>query len=134
MRRNLQHRVRAVNKQPDDAHLTLYFARRRANLPGSTRTHDLLTSWSRMVSELFKHSTNKEMLLNVPEHLRDVHKARKRVRIEEQGVMLPSPVRHKQLMPTGLWDADDDGLGGTDGSVVADFGFNDDDLDAIDLL
>jgi hypothetical protein len=86
-----------------------------------------------MVGELFKHSTNKEMLLNVPEHLRDVHKARKRVRIEEQGVMLPPPVRHKQLMPTGLWDDDDDGLGGMDGSVVADLGFNDDDLDGIDL-
>jgi hypothetical protein len=86
-----------------------------------------------MVSELFKHSTNKEMLLNVPEHLRDVHKARKRVRIEEQGVMLPPPVRSKQPMSIGLWDADDDGLGGMDGAVVPDFGFNDDDLDGIDL-
>ena len=86
-----------------------------------------------MISELFKHSTNKELLLNVPEHLRDVHKARKRVRIEEQGVMLPPSVRPKQPMPLGLWDDNDDGLGCVDGAVVADFGLNDDDLDAIDL-
>lgn len=105
-----------------------------ADLPGSTRTHDLLTSWSRMVSELFKHSSNKEMLSNVPEHLRDVHKARKRVRIEEQGVLLPPPTRPKQpTMPLDLWGDDEDGVAAVTDGVVTDLGLTDDDLEGIDL-
>jgi hypothetical protein len=82
-----------------------------------------------MISELLKHSTNKELLLNVPEHLRDVHKARKRVRIEEQGVMLPPPSRSRTAASLVLWDE----CGGPSEAVVDDFEFDDEDLDGIDL-
>lgn len=86
-----------------------------------------------MISELLKHSVNKELLLNVPEHLRDVHKARKRVRIEEQGVMLPHPSRSRTAASLALWD-DSVPFSPQDGeAVVDDFGYNDEDLDGIDL-
>jgi hypothetical protein len=82
-----------------------------------------------MVSELFKHSDNKELLACVPEHLRHVHKTRKRVRNEEQGVLLPPTCT---VAPLALWDDDNDMQ--TDRYAnVSDFGCNDDDLEAIDL-
>ena len=88
-----------------------------------------------MISELLKHSDNKELLENVPEHLRDVHKARKRVRIEEQGVMLP-PRRlpnTSDVLPKSLWgDGVDDDLScfGAVGGLDAD---DDDDLEGVHL-
>jgi hypothetical protein len=84
-----------------------------------------------MISELLKHSDNKELLENVPEHLRDVHKTRKRVRIEEQGVMLPPPKRN--TMPTSLWADDADDELGYFGAVGGLGGASDDDLDGVDL-
>ena len=88
-----------------------------------------------MISELYKHSYDKDRLQNVPEHLRDVHKARKRVRGEEQGVMLP-PSSHRRIeAPPVLWDENDenDEIANNVSEIVDDFGLNDDDLDGIDL-
>ena len=98
--------------------------------------HDLLTSWSRMISELLKHSDNKEQILNVPTHLRDVHKTAKRTRVEEQGVMLPlappPPPRSRRYICSGLWN--ESCCDEADCSVaVRDFQFDEDDLDDIDL-
>lgn len=46
----------------------------KANLPGSTRQRDLLTSFSRMVSELLRHSDKPEVCALVPERLRKCHR------------------------------------------------------------
>ena len=48
----------------------------KANLPGSTRQRDLLNSFSRMVSELLRHSNRSEVCELVPEHLRLCHRPR----------------------------------------------------------
>ena len=46
----------------------------KANLPGSTRQRDLLSSFSRMVSELLRHSDRPDICELLPEHLRLHHK------------------------------------------------------------
>ncbi len=46
----------------------------QANLPGSTRQRDLLTSFARMVSELLRHSDHSEVCERLPEHLRLCHR------------------------------------------------------------
>jgi len=46
----------------------------KANLPGSTRQRDLLTSFSRMVSELLRHSNRADVCERIPEHLRLCHR------------------------------------------------------------
>jgi hypothetical protein len=48
----------------------------KANLPGSTRQRDLLISFSRMVSELLRHSDRPEVCDLVPVHLRLCHRPR----------------------------------------------------------
>jgi len=48
----------------------------KANLPGSTRQRDLLSSFSRMVSELLRHSNRPDVCELVPEHLRLCHRPR----------------------------------------------------------
>ena len=48
----------------------------KANLPGSTRQRDLLSSFARMVSELLRHSNRPEVCELVPEHLRLCHRPR----------------------------------------------------------
>ena len=48
----------------------------KANLPGSTRQRDLLTSFARMVSELLRHSDKPEVCERIPEHLRICHRPR----------------------------------------------------------
>ena len=48
----------------------------KANLPGSTRQRDLLSSFSRMVSELLRHSNRPEVCELVPEQLRLCHRPR----------------------------------------------------------
>ena len=48
--------------------------RKQANLPGSTRQRDLLTSFARMVSELLRHSDKPEVCEKLPEHLRLCHR------------------------------------------------------------
>ena len=46
----------------------------KANLPGSTRQRDLLTSFSRMVSELLRHSNRPDVCERIPERLRMCHR------------------------------------------------------------
>lgn len=46
----------------------------KANLPGSTRQRDLLSSFSRMVSELLRHSNRADVCEKIPEHLRMCHR------------------------------------------------------------
>ena len=46
----------------------------KANLPGSTRQRDLLCSFSRMVSELLRHSDRPDVCSLIPEHLRLCHR------------------------------------------------------------
>ena len=46
----------------------------KANLPGSTRQRDLLTSFSRMVSELLRHSDRPEVCERIPKRLRLCHR------------------------------------------------------------
>ena len=46
----------------------------KANLPGSTRQRDLLTSFARMVSELLRHSDKPEVCERIPERLRLCHR------------------------------------------------------------
>jgi TATA-box binding protein (TBP) (component of TFIID and TFIIIB) len=48
----------------------------KANLPGSTRQRDLLTSFARMVSELLRHSDKPEVCERIPERLRLCHRPR----------------------------------------------------------
>ena len=48
----------------------------KANLPGSTRQRDLLGSFSRMVSELLRHSDKPEVCSLIPEQLRLCHRPR----------------------------------------------------------
>jgi len=48
----------------------------KANLPGSTRQRDLLTSFSRMVSELLRHSNRPDVCECIPERLRLCHRPR----------------------------------------------------------
>ena len=53
---------------------TLALTSVQANLPGSTRQRDLLTSFARMVSELLRHSDRPEVCEKLPEHLRLCHR------------------------------------------------------------
>ena len=48
----------------------------RANLPGSTRERDLVTSFARMVPQLLAYSDRKDVLDLIPEKLKDAHKPR----------------------------------------------------------
>ena len=48
----------------------------KANLPGSTRQRDLLSSFARMVSELLRHSDKPKVCERIPEHLRICHRPR----------------------------------------------------------
>ena len=86
-----------------------------------------------MVGELLKHSDKKELLENVPEHLRDVHKVRKRAVAPDQGVLLPPSgmAGPSGAKSTSLWDDDDDFSAGTIGGFeIPDF--DADNLDEID--
>ena len=46
----------------------------KANLPGSTRQRDLLSSFARMVTELLRHSNRSDVCERIPEHLRLCHR------------------------------------------------------------
>jgi hypothetical protein len=56
--------------------VTEIYSTGKANLPGSTRQRDLLSSFARMVSELLRHSNRPEVCELVPEHLRLCHRPR----------------------------------------------------------
>ena len=68
----------------------------QANLPGSTRERDLLTSFSRMVSELLRHSDRPEVCEQLPERLRLCHRPKAVTRDDAPVVArskAPVPVR-----------------------------------------
>ena len=68
----------------------------KANLPGSVRERDLLTSFSRMVSELLRHSDRPEVGEQLPERLRLCHRPRAVARDDAPVVArskAPAPVR-----------------------------------------
>ena len=68
----------------------------QANLPGSTRERDLLTSFSRMVSELLRHSDRSEVCEQLPERLRLCHRPKAVTRDDAPVVArskAPAPVR-----------------------------------------
>lgn len=73
----------------------------KSNLPGSTRTFDLLTSWSRMVSELYRYSDKPERVSIIPEYLAAPHRTKaKRKRTTSSALQLPEP------KCVNLWEED----------------------------
>ena len=70
----------------------------KANLPGSTRQRDLLTSFARMVAELLRHSDKPEVCERIPEHLRLCHRPRSVAR-DDAPVMAQSRVRAATAAP-----------------------------------
>lgn len=56
--------------------MTEIYSTGKANLPGSTRQRDLLASFSRMVSELLRHSNRPDVCERIPERLRLCHRPR----------------------------------------------------------
>ena len=67
----------------------------KANLPGSTRQRDLLSSFARMVSELLRHSDRPEVCERIPEHLRLCHRPKHVTRDDA-----PVIARSKAAKPT----------------------------------
>jgi hypothetical protein len=57
--------------------VTEIYSTGKANLPGSTRQRDLLSSFARMVSELLRHSDKPGVCERIPEHLRLCHRPRR---------------------------------------------------------
>jgi len=70
----------------------------KANLPGSTRQRDLLSSFARMVSELLRHSDKPGVCERIPEHLRLCHRP-KSVARDDAPVMAQSRVRAAAAAP-----------------------------------
>ncbi len=71
----------------------------KANLPGSTRQRDLLSSFARMISELLRHSDKPEVCERIPAHLRLCHRP-KSVARDDAPVMAQSRVRAAAAAPT----------------------------------
>ena len=76
----------------------------KANLPGSTRERDLLSSFARMVSELLRHSDRPEVCEQLPEHLRLCHRPRTVTRDD-------APVIARSKAPVPVRDLFGDGDG-----------------------
>ena len=57
----------------------------KANLPGSTRQRDLLSSFARMVGELLRHSNRADVCERVPERLRLCHRPQTVARADAPG-------------------------------------------------
>jgi hypothetical protein len=72
------HRVRAsagLAWRPGGEHVCCeIYSTGKANLPGSTRQRDLLSSFARMVTELLRHSNRPDVCERIPEHLRLCHR------------------------------------------------------------
>lgn len=75
----------------------------KSNLPGSTRTFDLYTSWSRMVSELYRYSDKKERVNVVPEYLAAPHRTR-----GKRKAVVPPPVQPPEPKRINLWEEEED--------------------------
>ena len=82
---NLKHALNVFLKRPalrthrtGPFHQTawVYLVTGRANLPGSTRQRDLLVAFSRMMSELLRHSSKPEVRALLKAHLQQCHRPR----------------------------------------------------------
>ena len=71
----------------------------KANLPGSTRQRDLLTSFARMVSELLRHSDRPEVRDRLKPHLRLCHRPREVTRDDAPAAHVSSK-RQKAAKPS----------------------------------
>jgi hypothetical protein len=80
-------------------------------LPGSTRQRDLLSSFSRMVPELLRHSDRSEICDLIPEHLRLCHRPQNAMR-DDAPVLARSKTKTKAGTPARATMAD---LFGADG-------------------
>lgn len=110
----------------------------KANLPGSTRQRDLLTSFSRMVSELLRHSDRPEVCERIPKRLRLCHRP-KNVTRDDAPVIAQSKAAKARTAPaprvSDLFGAADDWAlepfeaeGADDAPVDADASGDDEDL------
>lgn len=82
----------------------------RANLPGSTRQRDLLVAFSRMVSELLRHSSKPEVRALLKAHLQQCHRPRQvqrddaPVQAASQSAPRPAPHTREPAAPGPLHD------------------------------
>jgi len=101
----------------------------KANLPGSTRQRDLLTSFARMVSELLRHSNRPEVCERIPERLRLCHRPKTVTRDDAPAVFHPkAPSAAPAVRVNDLFGSDAD----WQLQPLAPVGLDDDDNDAID--
>ena len=101
----------------------------KANLPGSTRQRDLLTSFARMVSELLRHSNRPEVCERIPERLRLCHRPKTVTRDDAPAVFHPkAPSAAPAVRVNDLFGSDAD----WQLEPIAPVGLDDDDNDAID--
>ena len=105
--------------------LTLTFETPRLHsLPGSTRTYDLLYSWSRMAAELYRHTNKADRVRLFREDLRSCHLPSENSKRPKR---TPAPVKPTPPKPTtDLWGADDWALGG-ETQIEEDINFDDGD-------
>ena len=78
----------------------------KANLPGSTRQRDLLTSFSRMVSELLRHSNRPDVCERIPERLRMCHRP-KTVARDDAPVTARSKAASSSVAPASVRQVSD---------------------------
>jgi hypothetical protein len=86
----------------------------KTNLPGSTRERHMLRSFSRMVPELYSHSSKPEMKAKFPDHLHDVHNpentSKRRRLAQERALSAAASAANRSAAGSLLWEDDADGL------------------------
>ena len=93
-------RLHAHTRAPTHADRLHSRATGRANLPGSTRERDMLSSFARMLPELFRHSDRADVLERIPKHLRDAHRPRA-VERDDAPLVAPAAVHGDGLVGLG---------------------------------
>lgn len=86
----------------------------KANLPGSTRERHMLRSFSRMVPELYSHSSKPEMKAKFPDHLHDMHNpentSKRRRLAQERALSVAENAANRSAACSLLWEDDAGGL------------------------
>jgi len=86
----------------------------KANLPGSTRERHMLRSFSRMVPELYSHSSKPEMKAKFPDHLHDMHNpentSKRRRLAQERALSVAENAANRSAACSLLWEDDTGGL------------------------
>ena len=103
--------------------LTSQISSRLHSLPGSTRTYDLLHSWSRMAAELYRHTNKPDRVSLFREDLRSCHLPSENSKRPKRSPALAIP---PPKTTADLWGADDWALGG-DAEMAEDMDFDDGD-------